>query len=208
VAPRGAKEGGFGHRQPTAVTRRRLLGAARQVFLDSGFHGASLEVVAHEAGLTKGAVYSQFQNKADLFLAVATDVNDDRMQAIREATAYARTLAELVEGVKSFWRGRVFEPAFNLAVMEFWLWAARDPDTRARASAEHERLLADVAGTVDAVASREGIDLPFESLDLVRLVSGIGRGLTLEVRLSPDIVDRPLIDWMFEAIQPTGPRGE
>jgi AcrR family transcriptional regulator len=207
MARRGAKKGASA-RQTTALTRRRLLGAARQVFLEKGFHGASLEAVAHEAGLTKGAVYSRFESKADLFLAVATDVNQDRVQAIREVTADAHTLDELVERVKSFWRGRVFEPAFNLAVMEFWLWAARDPETRARASAEHERLLAEVAGTVDAVATREGIDLSFESLDLVRLASGLGRGLTLEVRLSPDIVDRPLIDWMFEAVQPTDTRRE
>src|SRR5581483_2177482 len=51
-------------------TRARLLAAARRVFVREGFHGATVDMVAAEAGFTKGAVYSAFTSKADLFLAV------------------------------------------------------------------------------------------------------------------------------------------
>ena len=53
-----------------AATRRELLDAARTVFLRRGFHGASLDEIAEEAGYTKGAVYSNFEDKDALFLAV------------------------------------------------------------------------------------------------------------------------------------------
>ncbi|MET0831731.1 MAG: helix-turn-helix domain-containing protein, partial [Acidimicrobiia bacterium] len=53
-----------------AQTRSDLLTAARRVFLRSGFHGASVEEIAEEAGYTKGAVYSNFEDKAALYLAV------------------------------------------------------------------------------------------------------------------------------------------
>src|SRR2546421_6317082 len=51
-------------------TRARLLDAAEKVFVDRGFHAASVEEVAEEAGYSKGAVYSNFENKDELFLAV------------------------------------------------------------------------------------------------------------------------------------------
>ena len=55
------------------MTRRHLLDAAATVFARQGFHGASLDDVAAVAGFTKGAVYSNFASKDDLFLAVFED---------------------------------------------------------------------------------------------------------------------------------------
>ena len=54
-----------------AQTRERLLDAAAEVFNRLGYHGASLEAVADAAGYTKGAVYSNFASKSELFLALA-----------------------------------------------------------------------------------------------------------------------------------------
>src|SRR5262252_5699696 len=50
--------------------RTLVLDAARQVFLARGYHNATLEQIADEAGFSKGVVYSQFASKADLFLAL------------------------------------------------------------------------------------------------------------------------------------------
>ena len=49
-------------------TRAELLAAAREEFLDAGYHGATLDRIAAAAGYTKGAVYSRYASKADLFL--------------------------------------------------------------------------------------------------------------------------------------------
>ena len=54
-------------------TKVELIDAARSVFLRRGFHGASLDEIAEEAGYTKGAVYSNFDGKDDLFLAILGD---------------------------------------------------------------------------------------------------------------------------------------
>lgn len=55
-------------------TRRRLIEAATEVIAERGFHAASLMEVASRAGLTTGAVYSNFRSKEDLFLAVIQEV--------------------------------------------------------------------------------------------------------------------------------------
>src|ERR1700735_1393810 len=50
--------------------RRLVLEAARRVFLARGYASATLDVIADEAGFSKGVVYSQFASKADMFLAL------------------------------------------------------------------------------------------------------------------------------------------
>jgi len=53
-----------------ALTRDRIVTCARQVFSREGVTNTSLETVAKEAGVTRGAVYWHFRDKADLFIAV------------------------------------------------------------------------------------------------------------------------------------------
>src|SRR3712207_10080 len=73
-----------------AATRNGLLEAARRVFVERGYHGASLDLVAREAGYTKGAVYSAFANKADLFLAVYDrDRKSTRLNSSHANISYA-----------------------------------------------------------------------------------------------------------------------
>jgi AcrR family transcriptional regulator len=53
-----------------ARTRQLVLEAAERRFLSDGFSGTSLEDIARDAGFSKGAVYSNFAGKTDLFFAV------------------------------------------------------------------------------------------------------------------------------------------
>ena len=46
------------------------MAAGDRLFREQGFHGTSLDQVAAAAGYTKGAVYSNFASKEDLFLAI------------------------------------------------------------------------------------------------------------------------------------------
>lgn len=56
-------------------TRRRLIDAAAGVIAERGFYAASLMEIASQAGLTTGAIYSNFRSKEDLFLAVIRDTS-------------------------------------------------------------------------------------------------------------------------------------
>src|SRR5580765_6777154 len=67
-----------------AMTREHLLDAAAIVFARDGYHGASLDDVAAAAGFTKGAVYSNFKNKEDLFLALLEDRTDRQLAVVSD----------------------------------------------------------------------------------------------------------------------------
>src|ERR1700683_5836072 len=71
--------------------RRLVLEAARRVFLARGYASATLDVIAEEAGFSKGVVYSQFASKADMFLALLE-------ASISERAGQNERLAERLEG--------------------------------------------------------------------------------------------------------------
>lgn len=61
-------------KEDAAITRQKLVDAAREMFLQKGVSRTSLEQIAAHAGVTRGAVYWHFQNKADLFYAMREQV--------------------------------------------------------------------------------------------------------------------------------------
>src|SRR4029077_18498595 len=84
-------------------TRARLLDAAEKVFVDHGFHAASVDQVAEEAGYSKGAVYSNFENKDELFLAVLERRVDSRALAAGASVASDQPIdAQATEAGKAF----------------------------------------------------------------------------------------------------------
>src|SRR5258706_4968023 len=76
------------------LTRTRLLDAAEKVFVDRGFHAASVDEVAEEAGYSKGAVYSNFENKDELFLAVLERRVTSRALAIEGAVSADKSIGD------------------------------------------------------------------------------------------------------------------
>jgi AcrR family transcriptional regulator len=71
----------------TAQTRTALITAARRLFGAQGFAEVSAERVAREAGMTRGALYHQFTDKADLFAAVLDEVEAEIAQRVAGAVA-------------------------------------------------------------------------------------------------------------------------
>ena len=65
------------------ATRQRLLDAAAQVFAEVGLATASVEAVCERAGYTRGAFYSNFESKDELFLELTGQVARERIAAVR-----------------------------------------------------------------------------------------------------------------------------
>src|ERR1700729_343593 len=88
--------------------RRLVLEAARRVFLARGYASATLDVIAEEAGFSKGVVYSQFASKAAMFLALLEASISERAEQNERLAGRApgRQLAMAVPGLApSLWGG-------------------------------------------------------------------------------------------------------
>jgi AcrR family transcriptional regulator len=124
-------------------TRGALVASARRVFGRDGFNGANLVAIAREAGLTKGAVYSNFDSKADLFLAV---LDDDLASFDPETWDPVAKFAFNLEGQSVRLPGLAAEErvalGFGLATLEFAASAARDQELSDAFSERLDRLLA------------------------------------------------------------------
>ena len=61
-------------KEDAELTRQRIIHAAREVFLIRGVSRTTMEHIAAQAGVTRGAVYWHFDNKIDLFHAMREQV--------------------------------------------------------------------------------------------------------------------------------------
>ncbi|WP_431024918.1 TetR family transcriptional regulator [Halomonas sp. H5] len=91
--------------QRARITRTRLLDAAEAVFQAEGLAHASLERVARRAGMTRGAIYCHFRDKADLFRALLERVDPPLQALIREAHSAALTATPLASLATACRRG-------------------------------------------------------------------------------------------------------
>ena len=80
-------------RERQEQTRELLLDAAAMVFARRGYHEASVEEIASEAGFSTGAVYSNFSGKEELFLALADREVEERIAEIRAVATASRPVA-------------------------------------------------------------------------------------------------------------------
>ncbi len=79
----------------TAATRAALIKTARKLFADKGFADVSTQAIVAAAGVTRGALYHQFDDKAALFAAVYEDVERDLVADIAEQIMTAQPLDPL-----------------------------------------------------------------------------------------------------------------
>jgi AcrR family transcriptional regulator len=180
--------------------RALVLDAARQVFLARGYHNATLEQIADEAGFSKGVMYSQFASKADLFLALL----DARIAERAEENA---RLAESLSGgdqgllalVGHLTAGDQLTRGWQLLVIEFRVHAARDAELSRRYAAAHARTIKALAGVLAAISARSGREPAMELRPFAELMLALSVGVTLEQAASPDALGGP------EAAEPVAP---
>ncbi len=169
--------------------------------MQRGYHAATLEAVAAQAGFTTGAIYSRFGSKADLFLALLEARNEQTVPAYAALADAATDAQELLGSVGRWWTARLAEgPAWPLALIEFSTSAGRDAALLARFAESHKRLMTAVGEVVDAAAARLGVDLAISSGDLIRVTTALGRGLAIERLLDETAVGAELVKWAFDAI--------
>jgi len=173
-----------------ALTRRRLLDAAEVVFAQRGFHGASVDEIAREAGATTGALYSNFSGKEDLFLAMFERSAQADVSDYAETFTTQATPEEQTREVADLWMRILRErPHYFPLVIEFWSYAMREPQLR-EPLAERFRMLREGSTRLIAQgAERRGISLgPELAQRLGLLITALGNGLALEKLLDPEAI--------------------
>ena len=194
-------------------TRQELLTAAEACFVTDGFHATSVDQVAERAGYTKGAVYSNFAAKEDLFFAVY----ERRVE---------RVLTEVAPGLRQAGAEHAIDWLATTAIerrdrddgwlavfFEFWAHVLRHPELRDRFAAIHARFLELQAEAVRQLADDRGLALPTDvTASQVALAwNAMEVGLGLERLTQPQTVDAVmarrmgwlLLDAVLDTTQPS-----
>jgi AcrR family transcriptional regulator len=182
--------------RPEQVQRNRglVLEAARRVFLERGYAGATLEAIADEAGFSKGVVYSQFGGKSDLLLALLEARIEERAAenlAVTDGLAGIEGLRALLSA--SARRSRD-APAWSRLLIEFRVTAGRDPELNARYAAAHAVGLERFGDLLGELAARGGLRFVHGPHVTARLVFALDAGATLERIADPDSMPAGVLD--------------
>lgn len=177
-------------------TRNVLLDAAEEVFARKGFEGAALEDIAEVGGYTRGAIYSHFGSKAELFLAVVERQREQFLDGFADVIATFHRLEDLdADELGDRWRDLVAAEGPDRAVLgsEYTLFLLRNPDARERVAAQREETVRALADYISEGAARLGGHVSIPAVDLARVILAANDGVTLNSLLDGQAVYRPFL---------------
>lgn len=165
-------------------TRLRLYAAAAEVFAEIGVGAASVEMLVERAGFTRGAFYSNFESKDDLFFELITWYTDRKLEAVSDRVREldAEGFADMsVEGILSRTLDVIVDERIGVCLMsEFRSRAMRDERT-AEAYLQWQRDMEErVERIVDDIVVGTGIELTLPSSELAQLVMFIWEGTSVQ----------------------------
>ena len=168
-------------------TREELVTAAARVFARRGYHRATVDEIAAEAGFSTGAVYSNFGGKEELFLAIADDQVRARIAEIRAVGDAAAGKGD--PGVEAAVQFRAFleaDPDWPLLFYEFWSLSIRNPELQEELAERRIAIRDALADTLEQVASALGFELRFPAPQLATAIAASLNGLAFERAADPD----------------------
>ena len=175
-------------RVPRAQVRRDLLDAAARVIARRGFHAASVEEISDEAGLSTGALYSNFKGKDDLFLQLYEERIARRASELRALVenAPATVAGAVVDALRS-------ERDWFVLYFEFALHAGRDRSFRDQFEAVRAEGLEELStGLADAFA-RFGVDIAAAPESVARAVRALVYGFALDSMIDETTVSESVL---------------
>lgn len=172
-----------------AETRERVLRAAEQVFGERGYHAASVDEVAEVAGFSTGALYSNFEGKEDLFLEVLERQIDRQSVEIADSIADVPTIEDRTRMGAAQWVAYVErEPRTIMLFMEFWAYAVRNPDVRARFALRYARVREAMTAMIERSARELDVELKLPAEELAVVLDALADGFALQQLADPDAV--------------------
>jgi AcrR family transcriptional regulator len=158
-----------------ALTRRRLVSAAESAFSRFGYEGASLELIAAEAGYTRGALYFNFSDKETLFFEVLRLHMEGNIAALERIDRLKpeKIFDALVSWVKT-------TQASSQLIAELMLHARRSNEFATRYRAFQKGLIDVLARILTRHFEARSRIIPVDAVHLADGIAALARGLSLQ----------------------------
>jgi AcrR family transcriptional regulator len=189
------------------ANRARILVAARKVFAQQGYHGATIDEIAGQAGLSNGAVYYNFASKEDLFFSLLHQWRAELLTDLGSALPRPGSAEpgqsfrdELNHVIGTLNRRR----EWRLLLFEFVTYAARNPRFRARFAAERQQFKQALADALAERAAAYHLQPVAPPDQLVILVTALVNGLAVDELTEPEGVFSDLLPAALMALMDSG----
>ena len=165
-------------------TRARLIASGLKSFARHGFHAASVDEIADNAGYTRGAFYANFADKGDLFMTI---LEERRAKDMAEITTRLETAADAEKlGVLQQWFEKLTgNQALDLAYAEFWPHAIRNRQLRRRLARRQQATRDAIAASANEYLCTTGITLPLPIEHVAGMMLAIAEGVLTQSQLDP-----------------------
>jgi AcrR family transcriptional regulator len=162
-------------------TRERLLDAAFEVFAQVGVQAASIEAVCEAAGFTRGAFYSNFASKEELFLALTEREARSHLGALERAVTtvdpaalqtpegFRATVREVIASVLP---DQAAKASWCVMELEFELLALRDPQVAQRYVDQQQQLREEMIAALNRVMVTLGLRFAIDEHVAIDLLLG------------------------------------
>ncbi len=182
-----------GHKR--ARTRAALLAAARELVREKGYERTTLQDVAERAGMTSGAIYGNFRNREDLFVALAAEYWAPIKPVIRPGSSFADKMRALAAATVAAVPERETAAVGRLTGMAY---ALTHEAFRAQVREVTARSFGTGAAWLRTVADDGG--LPMAPELLVCVIHALTEGLLFQRFLTPELVPDEVFYAAFAAL--------
>ena len=176
-------------------TRAALLEAAALVIREKGYEGTTLADVAQRAGMTRGAIYGNFLNRDELFLAVVAQRWEPIVPRLRVGDSFRKQMRALAEAVITAFPQR---RKSAIGAASFQAYALKHEDMRQRLVAANTEVYRSMAAGV--VQMNRANELPMPAEQLVRVLHFMIEGYLMLRFLTPELIRDDEIVAAFDAI--------
>jgi AcrR family transcriptional regulator len=161
-----------------AATRESLLRGAETVFARLGYGGASIELIAAEAGYSKGAVFSNFASKEALFLELLRVYMDRDLAELEKIVSLAP--AQLFDALSNWLQTMHADAHCPQLVVELQLHARRSPEFAGKYYALQERHTRTLAMILETYFKAHSKAIPIDAMDLASCLTALAHGISLQ----------------------------
>lgn len=169
-----------------AATRAALLDSAANVFTRKGFEAATVEEIAEAAGFSRGAFYSNYESKEELFLTLIESRIQSGLAAIAAAFEHGETPEERITSGGRYLDALVAQDRqWCLLYMEFWGRAVRVPKLRRRFAAQYETWRTGIAYIIETQSQELGMRLDASPRELASALIALFEGHVLQRLIDP-----------------------
>ncbi len=176
-------------------TRARLLDAALELTRRDGFERTTLQAIAERAGMTTGAIYGNFRNRDELFMALAERQWAQIRPVYRPGCSFAEMMQSVAEAVIAAAPER---RASAVGALTFRAYALTHEEVRERF--RDAMVPGYDAGAAWFRATWSDDELPMPAEILVRVINSLIEGLLFQRFLTPELTPDEVIRAAFAAL--------